>query len=80
MAPKGIEAGPPFKVGRQNKTIKEPVRVGQVPLGGTGVRHALQAQVLRLQGGQQLLAFLADAAPAVVAGEVYGRATIYPTP
>ena len=28
MAPKGIEAWPPFKVGRQNKTIKKPVRVG----------------------------------------------------
>jgi hypothetical protein len=24
MAPKGIEAGPPLKVGRQDKTIKKP--------------------------------------------------------
>ena len=76
MAPKGIEAGPPFKVGRQDKTIKEPIGVGQVPLGGTGIRHALQAEVLGLQGSQQLLTLLADGAPAVVAGEVHGQATI----
>jgi hypothetical protein len=75
-APKGIQAGPPLKVGRQDETIKKPVRMGQVPLGGAGVWHALQAKVLRSQGSQQTLAVLTDGAPAVVAGEIQGQATI----
>jgi hypothetical protein len=76
IAPKGIQAGPPFKVGRKHKTVKEPVRMGQVPFGGAGVRHALQAEVLRLQRNDQPLAVLADGAPALVAGQVHRRATI----
>ena len=40
----------------QQKLLKEPGGVTQMPLGRTGIGHSLQAEILRFEGGDQGLA------------------------
>ena len=45
----------PLEMGLQQEGLKKPVGVSQVPLRWTGIRHSLQAQILRFQGIDQRL-------------------------
>lgn len=58
MAPAAIGRFMAREVGFQQEGFEEPGGMPQVPLGRTGIGHALQAEVLRFQTLDQALAVL----------------------
>ena len=55
IAPAGVAGLMTGKVRLQQEGFEEPGGVGQVPFGWAGIRHALQAEILRFEGLDQRL-------------------------